>query len=1203
MTLKIPFKNVIKRDGRLVPFDKDRIVKAVQKAMAVTQEGDLKKDPLSVGERAIKTLIKKNEPAYSPHIEQIQDAVEESLILMDFPKTAKAYILYRQERAKIREEMRMNLSQEAREQIRQSSKYFETPYQEFIFYQFYSRWRDDLGRRETWVETVDRYVDYMKENLGGKLSDKEYQEIREAILNREICPSMRLLWSSGKACRQTNVTAYNCAYIAPKSWRDLSEIMYVSMCGAGCGFSVEPENVEKFPQIQKQTGKKLPTIVVEDSKLGWCEAFVQACTAWERGYDVDIDYSKVRPAGARLKTMGGRASGPVPLQELMKFTKRKILARQNRRLTTIDLHDIICQIGLIVVAGGVRRCLPKDTLIHTKEGLRPIQKIVAGQEVLTAKGSYKKVITAQHTGQRQLFAILTQLGTFYSTREHRWATLADLEGNIKWVQAKDLTSQDVLLHIPDVLPGRETALPSYTYKKPKHSTTTREIKIPKLSADVAWLIGYLHGDGYVYRKDETYGELMFACSPDMPETAQRLKRVLEKFGVNAKIVNPKNDNTTRVRVKSNQLANYFYKFKQPKKSLAVPDFILEGLPEIRAAYMTGVFDSDGSIKSRNGKKVRPIVASSIYPDWLRQLRAVLASLGVSALVKQNRPAKGIWQPLYHLTTISIGSLSAFGKLMESSGSEKWHNDAKHLNRKKEQCSFVVPRRLLAQSLYRSMFESSYYAPSSSVSLSFSKFERELSLLSRAPSLTVFNLPQGNRQPAVGAYLPVKVFDIKPAHLEETYDIQVEGDERFVAEGMLVHNSALISLSALDDNDMRDAKKGTFWQTEGQRSMANNSAVYETKPTAEEFLNEWTALVKARSGERGIFNRGDLEKQVPQRRWEKLKKVSQPGVNPCGEIYLQSKQFCNLTSIVVRPKDDLESLERKIRLATLLGTYQAILTNFEYLSKKWKQNCEDEQLLGVSITGYYDNALVRQDEVLRALRQEAIDTNKKYAKRFGKNPSTAITCVKPHGNSGQLLGVGSGMHPWFAPYFTRRVRISATDPLLKLARDQGFTVKPEIGYSTSNDSTMVLEFPVKAPDGAVTVKDVTALDMLKEWKRLKLNFTEHNPSATIYIADNEWIDVANFIYENWDIIGGLSFLPRTNHVYPLAPYEEITKEQYQEMKSQFPDIDFSQLILYEKEDQTTGSKELACAGGVCEVDLELEERGISSVVPSSTVASK
>jgi hypothetical protein len=387
---------------------------------------------------------------------------------------------------------------------------------------------------------------------------------------------------------------------------------------------------------------------------------------------------------------------------------------------------------------------------------------------------------------------------------------------------------------------------------------------------------------------------------------------------------------------------------------------------------------------------------------------------------------------------------------------------------------------------------------------------------------------------------------------------------------------------LDDAEMRDAKKGTFWQTEGQRSMANNSAVYEVKPTADEFLKEWTALVASKSGERGIFNRGDLEKQIPKRRWDKIKDKKQVGVNPCGEIYLRSKQFCNLTSIVVRPGDDMKNLKRKMRLATILGTYQATLTNFPYLSKEWKSNCEEEQLLGVSITGYYDNKIIRDDKNLSDLRAESIVVNKKYAKKFGSRASTAITCVKPHGNSGQLLGVGSGMHPWYSKYYIRRVRISANDPLLKLAQDQGVPALPEVGYSTSNASTMVLEFPCKAPEGAVVSKDVNALEMLNEWKRLKKHFTEHNPSVTIYVNDDEWLSVANFVYENWDIVGGLSFLPRNNHVYQLAPYEEITKEEYERRLKDLGHLDFSKLVTYEQQDRTNGAKELACVGGVCEI---------------------
>ncbi|HRQ98043.1 MAG TPA: ribonucleoside-triphosphate reductase, partial [Candidatus Saccharibacteria bacterium] len=291
---------------------------------------------------------------------------------------------------------------------------------------------------------------------------------------------------------------------------------------------------------------------------------------------------------------------------------------------------------------------------------------------------------------------------------------------------------------------------------------------------------------------------------------------------------------------------------------------------------------------------------------------------------------------------------------------------------------------------------------------------------------------------------------------------------------------------------------------------------------------------------------------------------------------------NLSSIVVRPSDDMPNLLRKMRLATIVGTYQATLTDFGYLSKDWQRNCEEEQLLGISITGYYDNDIVRNDDNLEALRTEAIKANRKYAKRFGSNPSTAITCVKPHGNSGQLLGVGSGMHPWFSKYFVRRVRISAHDPLYEFAVDQGVPVNPEVGSTTESATTFVLEFPVKAPDGAITSSEVSAIQMLTEWQRLKKHFTEHNPSVTIYADNDEWLGVADFVYKNWSDVGGLSFLPRNDHVYELAPYEAITEDEYLKRVEELGEIDFSMLKFYESNDQTTGAKELACVAGICEV---------------------
>lgn len=410
----------------------------------------------------------------------------------------------------------------------------------------------------------------------------------------------------------------------------------------------------------------------------------------------------------------------------------------------------------------------------------------------------------------------------------------------------------------------------------------------------------------------------------------------------------------------------------------------------------------------------------------------------------------------------------------------------------------------------------------------------------------------------------------------------------------VRRSAMISLSDLDDITIRDAKKGAFYNTDPQRMLANNSAVYMQKPSNTEFLDEWIALMKSGSGERGIFNRGSLAKTLPERRVKVLKEykgyfnpqgdtiIGPIGTNPCAEIILQSKQFCNLSEIVAREEDTEASLLRKMRVATILGTYQSTLTYFPYLSKQWRENCEKERLLGVSITGQWDSPAVRKPEILKKLKLEAIKLNQQYAKRFGVNASTCITCVKPSGTLSQTVDCSSGMHPRHAPFYIRRIRISATDTLFKMLKDFGVPHHPEIGQSAENATTYVLEFPVKAPKGSIYKDDLSAIEQLEYWKMVKVNYTEHNPSITVSVGDDEWIDVANWVYKNWDIIGGISFLPRDNHVYQLAPYETIDEATYIELAKRFENIDYSKIITYEKTNELDLKKELACAGGVCEI---------------------
>lgn len=758
------FTKVRKRDGSVADFDQSRITSAIFKALSATSEGG-EKDAERVSDKVVKALKKEHYDQDVLDIETIQNFVERTLMVLDYTKTAKAYILYREKRAELREKKK-EVPENVRKLVAESKKYFRNPLGEFIFYRSYARWNEQEKRRETWIEAVGRYMDFMKENLGNKLNDQEYAEMKDAILNMRVMPSMRLLWSAGKAARSTNVSAYNCSFVAISDLQDFGEIMYNSMCGSGVGFSVEHESTEKLPQIKKQIVEPKQVVVIEDSKEGWADAFVKCMKIWYDGGDVDVDYSQLRPMGARLHTMGGRSSGPAPLKSLIEFARTKVLARQGRRLKPIDVHDIACKVGEIVEMGGVRR------------------------------------------------------------------------------------------------------------------------------------------------------------------------------------------------------------------------------------------------------------------------------------------------------------------------------------------------------------------------------------------------------------------------------------------------SAMLSLSDLDDLEMRNAKEGAFWTKEPQRHMANDSAAYNSMPTDIEFMNEWKELAESGSGERGIFNRAGLKNQLPARRWAVFEKdASTSGTNPCGEIILKSKQFCNLTEVVCRKEDTEQTLMEKIRLATILGTYQSTLTNFPYLSKQWKKNCDEERLLGVSLTGQWDCPTVREAELLKKLRARAIEVNKEYAERFGINQSTAITCVKPSGTVSQLVDSASGLHTRYAQYYIRRIRISATDPLFEMLKEQKYPYVADVGQSAGAVANYVVAFVVKAPEGAVTRHDQNAIQQLDYWKSLKENYTEHNPSATVYIGPNEWTGTMCWIRENWPMVGGLAFLPKGDdeHVYALAPYEEISdekdpagnviktaKQRYEELKAELPEIDFADIVLYEQDDETKGAKELACSAGICEI---------------------
>jgi ribonucleoside-diphosphate reductase alpha chain len=401
----------------------------------------------------------------------------------------------------------------------------------------------------------------------------------------------------------------------------------------------------------------------------------------------------------------------------------------------------------------------------------------------------------------------------------------------------------------------------------------------------------------------------------------------------------------------------------------------------------------------------------------------------------------------------------------------------------------------------------------------------------------------------------------------------------------VRRSALISLSNLSDDRMRNAKSGQWWEVNPQRAIANNSAAYTEKPEIGIFMEEWLALYRSKSGERGIFNRVAADKQV-----EKIgrREVGKDwGVNPCGEIILRPYEFCNLSEVVVRATDDLESLKRKVRLATILGTFQSTLTDFKYINRKWKQNCDEERLLGVSLTGIMDNETMNGskgtailEEWLTELKAETIRVNEEFAGYLGIPASAAITTVKPSGTISQLTDASSGIHTRHSPYYIRTVRADKKDPLAQMMVDMGFVFEDDVMNPNHN---YVFSFPIKSPDHAIFRDSLSAIQHLEIWKTYRTFWTEHNPSITITVKEDEWFQVGAWVYDNFDHVGGVSFLPHSDHTYQQAPYQECSKEDYEALLARMPtDVDWSKLSEYETEDKTSGSQELSCVAGNCEI---------------------
>lgn len=413
---------------------------------------------------------------------------------------------------------------------------------------------------------------------------------------------------------------------------------------------------------------------------------------------------------------------------------------------------------------------------------------------------------------------------------------------------------------------------------------------------------------------------------------------------------------------------------------------------------------------------------------------------------------------------------------------------------------------------------------------------------------------------------------------ECHDLMCKVGDIVVVGG--VRRSAMISLSDLEDSQMRTAKFGSWWDANPHRALSNNSVCYETKPTMEQFIDEWKALYMSHSGERGIFSRAAAKMLAPERRDTN----HDFGTNPCSEIVLRPNQFCNLSEVIVRPDDDLDSLKEKVRIATIIGTLQSTLTDFRYLRSVWKKNTEEERLLGVSMTGICDHPVLKNEKSkdlprwLQEMRDVAIKTNKIWAKKLGIPESTSISCVKPSGTVSQLCDSSSGIHPRYNDYYIRRVRQDNKDPLTQFLKDNGIPSEP---CYMKPDTTTVFAFPMKAPKGAITRQDKTAIEQLEHWLVYQKHWCEHKPSITVYVREDEWLETGAWVYKNFDYMSGVSFLPFDNGSYQQAPYTDCTKEEYEvALKAMPTEIEWTSMV--EEEDNTTSSQELACTGGSCDI---------------------
>jgi len=1105
--VKMP-RQIVKRDGRIAPFEPERIENALRRCYS-----SLANQPQTPVEEITQHVVNVVAAKYDlPTVEGVQDIVEMVLQAAGEYEAAKHYILYRAEHAKMR--VLRPIPEEVRAAFSASDKYFPTQLQKFQFYDKYSRFNYDLGRRETWIETVDRAVDYLRELSEYRLPQETYARIHQGILTMKVMPSMRLLAMAGPAARRNNVAIYNCSYLPVDSIDSFVEALVISMSGCGVGFSVERRYVEQFPRIARQKSCPPQTFVIPDTSEGWAEALRIGLQAWFTGEDVKFDFSEIRPAGAPLRMKGGRASGPEPLRKMLEFARGRILARQGSFLRPLDAHDMMCEVGNAAVSGGVRRTAMISLFDYDDREMRNCKD-----------------------------------GDFWRSNSQRW----NANNSAVWPE-RELTQTEVTRFVLDMVesgrgePGifnRKAAVDS----RPARRAVAEFGTNPCVTADT-WVM-------------TTDGPCQVSDLRDRPFTAlvdgQPYPSTMDGFFVTGRkpvyLIETAEGHTLKATA-DHPILQITEQTRKKQRTQWTPVSELQPGNSIRlhnqrgaawaaedhgagVAWLLGLLIGDGTFARHADKNDQAILRFWGQP-------AEMMVEAAHAVLTNNLPARSDLQPVWNRAN-QYWQLASTGLTAAA--------DAYGISADNKTITPAIERT--SSAFYSGFLRGLFDADGTVIGdqhkgISVHLAQSNLDLLQAAQRmllrLGIVATIYQNRREAGYRLLPDGQGGSK------TYWVQAQH------ELVISNNNVFVFRDRIGFSDPQKAAR-----------LSERLAAYQRTPNHERF----TARIKQITyvGEETVY-----DCTIPGKHAFDANGLF---VHNCGEILLRPYQFCNLTSAVARADDDYESLRAKVELATIIGTIQSMATHFPGLRDTWRKNCVEERLLGVDLNGQMDSLAAQDPDFQRRLQEVAVETNRVYAARLGINQSAAVTCVKPSGNSSQLLNSSSGLHARWAPYYIRNVRVGAHSPVRKVLHDAGVPMDPENGQARENANTWVVHFPVQSPPGAVTRNQRSALKQCEFWLQNKLNYTEHNPSVTITYQPNEVLDIVKWIWEHQDKIGGMAFLPAFDAQYDQMPYVEITAAEYAQLNAAFPEIDFSKIYRYEEEDLTTASQELACMSGNCD----------------------